>query len=325
MSAVVLSGGHILGSSGSVFALGSGGGSFTPLQHFSMDNFTVGAAPNVSGGAFGQPQLFTKYGLGYGGVVQTTTHRTTKSSSMQLIIESGTSGFPGDGETPAGNGLWGAEIYPPSATGTVAYGQQGSWYHFGIWMYVPSAFNGATNLTDGAQKFLLDGSPNTGSTTGKDDVHVCQSQAGFALINEYDPNAATNNTYPSTRAGVEVGFPRDQWFWLERGTYLQSNGDLSITRVWVNDVLQLERNARVIKWLTGGSYSTTTLGTVGNPTLPLSTASCEFTFLFTYWNAHPTGDQTLYVDDIVTWSGVSDTVLPFTDSLGNRIIGMGSF
>jgi hypothetical protein len=305
--------------------------SFVPLQHFSADSFAVGTAPNVSGGAFGQPQLYTTLGTGagaaYGSKVVTTLHRTGKTSSVQVSIQSGTSGFPGDGETPAVNGLWGAEIYPPSSRGNAAFGQQGQYYHFGIWMYVSSATNLATtSLTDGAQKFLLDGSPNTGGTTGKDDIHICTNQAGFAMLNEYDPNNTANNSYPSSRTGVEAGFPRDQWFWLERGKFLQSNGDLAIDRVWVNDVLQLERNGRVMKWrTTDGVYHTQTLAQVGCPNLPTATASCEFTFLFTYWNAHPTGDQQFNWSDIVTWTGTSESALPNVDSLGNRIIGSSSF
>lgn len=289
---------------------------FVPLQHFSMDDYTTGQAVVVSG------EVHTSLGLGYGSSVVTAQHRPSKSKSLRLSIQAGTSGFPADGETPAGNGLWGGQFWPPASQGSTHYGGQGDWFHFGMWMYVPTGFTPETNLNDNALKFLLHGCPDTGGTTGKDDVHICASGEGFAFINEWDPNAGTNNNYPSDRAGTELGFLRDQWFWFERATKLHSDGDQSITRIWINDVLQLERAARVIKWrTTDDQYHTTTLGTVGNPTLPTSSANIEFVYLFSYWNNHPSTDQEMWIDDITT--AVSQAGMT-TDAFGNPMMGSGA-
>lgn len=288
-------------------------GSFTPLQHLSMDGYTTGQPVTAL------DQFHSSLGNGYGSSVVTSVHRPSKTKSLRMSCEAGTTGSPGDG-APVGNGLWGGIVYPPASQGANYFGGQGSWFHLGMWMYVPSAFSPVTDIQDGALKFLLNTFPITGGTSGKDDVHICSS--GFAFLNEFDPNNGTNNSYPSQRAGTELGFPRDQWFWLERADYLHSNGDLAITRVWVDDVLQLERDGRVLKWrTTDDQYHTTTRGTVGCPTLPISAAKVESVYVFTYFNGAPTvpaTDQELFVDDIIT--AVSQTDMT-TDALGNFMMG----
>ena len=290
----------------------SGGGStFTALQRFTADNMTTGAVPSGTGIAF------SKYGLGYGTVVQTSVKRATKSKAIANIIQAGTSGFPADGETPAGNGLWGLEFSPPASTGSTKYGGQGDWFHFGFWLYLPTGVTLNTNLSDGAQKFIL--YTSQAQTTGKNDVHICSQSGSFAFINEYDPNAATNNTYPSTRTGTDVQWPRDTWLWVERGTFLHSDGDQAIDRVWVNDDLWLERNGRDLKWRkSDGSYGTSTLGTVGNPSLPSSAGHVEQIFWFTYWNAHPSVDTTIYADGFTM---ANDRTGFVSDSFGNLMMG----
>lgn len=286
---------------------------FVPLQHLSMEPYTVGQAVSAL------DQFYSSLGAGYGAEVVTAVHRPAKTKSLRLSIEAGTTGFPGDG-SPAGNGFFGANIYPPASQGSNYFGGQGDWFHLGMWMYVPSAFSAVSNIQDGAVKFLLNTFALTGGTSGKDDVHICET--GFAFLNEFDPNSGTNNSYPSERAGTELGFPRDQWFWLERADFLHSDGDQAITRVWINDVLQLERDARVLKWrTTDDQYHTTTRGTVGCPTLPTSTANVEYVYLFSYWNGGPATDQELWIDDVCT--AVSQTDMT-TDALGNPMMGSGA-
>jgi hypothetical protein len=304
----------LAGPGSRLYVASGGGGSFTPLQHLSMDGYTTGLPVTAL------DQFHSSLGGGYGSSVVTDVHRPSKSKSLRMSCQAGTTGSPGDG-APSGHGLWGGIIYPPASQGSNYFGGQGDWYHVGMRMYVPSSFSPVTNIQDGALKFLMNTCPITGGTSGKDDVHICTT--GFAFLNEWDPNNSTNNSYPSERAGAEVGFPVDQWFWLERADFLHSDGDLAITRVWVNDVLQLERNGRVLKWRTGGSYSTTTRGTVGCPTLPTSSANIESTYMFTYWNGFPGSgtDQELWVDDIAT--AVSQTDMT-TDALGNPMMGSGA-
>jgi hypothetical protein len=73
-----------------------------------METFAVGSSPIVRGGTGGQYQLNTWWGkTAYGGIISTAQHRTGKTRSLQLSIQAGTSGFPGDGETPSTNGLLG--------------------------------------------------------------------------------------------------------------------------------------------------------------------------------------------------------------------------
>jgi hypothetical protein len=288
----------------------SGGGSFTPLQHLSMDGYTTGQPVTAL------DQFHSSLGNGYGSSVVTDVHRPGKSKSLRLSIQAGTTGSPGDG-TPAGHGLFGGIIYPPASQGANYFGGQGSWYHLGMWMYVPSSFSPISNIQDGAVKFLLHTCPITGGTSGKDDVHICVD--GYAFLNEFDPNNGTNNSYPSQRAGTEQGFPTDQWFFQERGDFLHSNGDLAITRVWTNGVLWLERNGRDLTHrTTDGNYHTTTRGTVGCPTLPISAAKIESTYLFTYLNGGAVADMHLYIDDVIT--AVSQTGMT-TDSRGNFMMG----
>lgn len=288
-------------------------GSFTPLQHLSMDGYTTGQPVTAT------DQFYSSLGNGYGASVVTDVHRPGKTKSLRLSIEAGTTGFPGDG-SPAENGFFGANIYPPASQGASFFGGQGDWFHLGMWMYVPSSFSAVTNIQDGALKFLLNTFAATGGTSGKDDVHICET--GFAFLNEFDPNSGTNNSYPSQRAGTELGFPRDQWFWLERADYLHSDGDLAITRVWVDDVLQLERAGRVLKWrTTDDQYHTTTRGTVGCPTLPTSTANVEYVYLFSYHNGGAPANQELWLDDVCT--AVSQSGMT-TDSLGNPMMGSGA-
>ena len=296
------------------------GGSFTPLQHFSFDTFTTGAAA-----AFGQELYSTidTNGSNTGSIIQTTVHRTTKSKAAQLRIAAGTSGFPADGETPAANGFWGFSLAPPSSAGSNKYGAQGYYHHLGMWMYIPSASNLATtSLTDGALKFLLNCFPQA-VTTAKDDIHICGT-SGFAFVKELD-NTATFS-FPSTRSGTETSYPVDAWFWLERLSYLHSSGAEGITRLWINNVLIMESVGTAHKWRhADGSYGSLTLNGQGNKTLPNSTTQMESIFIFSYWNAHPAANQTLYMDDITTWTGVNNSTLPAVDAFGNRMIGSAQF
>ena len=81
-----------------------------------------------------------------------------------------------------GSGLF---IAPPASTGTTMYGLQGSWFHFGFYMFIPTGYNMTLNLQDGVVKFILNCSPT--QTAGKSDTHI--GTIGFAMINEYDPNS----------------------------------------------------------------------------------------------------------------------------------------
>jgi hypothetical protein len=295
--------------------------SFAPLQHFSFDSFTTGTGAQVSG------QLYSPLdtnGSNTGSIVSTANPRSGKAKHARARIAAGTSGFPADGETPAANGFWGWSVTPPASAGASKYGRQGDWFHYGFWMYIASGQSLTTNITDGALKFLLNCFP-TAVATGKDDFHICGT-AGFGMLNEIDPNNTANNSYPSTRSGTDVGYTPNQWCWFERGTELQSNGDLAVNRLWTNNNLILERDGRVVKWRkTDGTYGTQTLGQTGAPSIPNSTTQVESFFIFSYWNAHPSTNVQVDFDDITTWTGADPSVLPATDSFGNKMIGMGVY
>ena len=304
---------------------------FTPLQHFRADDFTPGTAPNVAGGRgtggnLNGNQLFTTLGAGNTGcMIDTTVKRAGRNSSMKFTIQAGTSGNPGDGETTAGNGLWGAGIAPPSSRGTLYYGGEGAIWHFGCYMRVNSGTSLATQtLNDGAQKFWLNCFPDFG-TTGKDDVHICTNFPGFALLSEIDPNNGPNNNYPSSRSPsnnpANAALPFDSTFhWIETMVLFHANGDNAIRRVWVDTNLVLQRAGRVITWRdTAGNYHTQNLSAPGAPSLPSTSAVMQFMNFFTYWNAHPSVNTSVWVDDLTM--AVDESTMTVVDNFGNKMIG----
>lgn len=317
MSVLYQSGGKIVGAGASAYTQST----FTPLQHFNMESFSIGSTPVVTGGVGGD-QLFCSFGLGYGSIISTAQHRSSKTRSLLLSIQAGTSGNPGDGETPAGNGLWGFFMAPPVAS--TSYGGQGSIFHMGLWMFIPNGvFLGATSLTDDALKMFRLGLANTAQ---KDDTHHCENFQGMAFLNEYDPNSSLNNNYPSSRSPtnspMNAAVPKGQWAWLELMELLQSNGDSSVKRFWINDILAVQRSGRVYTWQDSTStYHTYTPNpsTPGCPTLDTSIDTLTFIDFLTYWNSHPSVDTTIYVDDIIT--SIDESSMIYRDNFGNPIIG----
>jgi hypothetical protein len=285
-------------------------GAFSPLQRFTADSMTTGVVPSGSGIAF------SKYGNGYGTVVQTAVKRATKSKAIACSIQAGTSGFPGDSETPAANGFWGFSFTPPSSTGSSHYGIQGDWLHFGFWFYLPTGVTlNTTSLQDGAQKFILLCFPQA-VTTGKYDTHICSQTGSVAGVSELDGGAMNN--YPSDVTGTDVPWPRDQWMWCERGIFIHSDPLQAIDRFWVNDDLWFERNGVNIKRrLSNGTYATKVLAN-GSKSLPNSSTYAESLFWFSYWNAHPAVDTTVYCDGFTFANNRTGFV---SDSFGNLMMG----
>jgi hypothetical protein len=246
---------------------------------------------------------------------------------LSLTILAGTSGFPGDGETPPTPtaGLWGYFLYPPSGT-VNNYGALGGIYHWGFWIYIPiGTVLGTTSITDGALKFMRHGYDTIAQ---KLDVHTCNNFQGYAYLNEFDPNLSTNNNYPSSRSPtnnpMNATMPIGQWAWIENAVYLHTDGNQAWQRTWVNDILVLQRTGLTIKWRdTGGTYHTYNItGTTGAPTLPSAGATLQYMYFLTYWNAHPSVNTTIYVDDIMT--AITETGMIYTDNLGNPIMGSAS-
>ena len=309
------------GAFGLIPSVGSGSGPpvvFSPLQHFSSDALPLGQPPIVTGASPNGDQLFGTFASGFGAVTQNSVHRTTKSTAIALSIRAGSDGSGGGtGGADGGSGLF---IAPPLSTGTSFYGLQGSWIYIGMYMFIPTGYNMTSNLQDGEVKFILQASPTF--TTGKSDVHIGES--GFALINEYDPNNNLNNSYPSTRAGTNTNWPINQWFWVERGTLLQSNGNLAQVFVWINNTLVLQQNGTTITWQTSdGNYHTELTGApVGAPSLPNIAAAIEFIDFMGFWNGDSPQSQTLYIDDIVTANSQAGMML---DNRGNLHIPFGQF
>jgi hypothetical protein len=291
------------------------GSTFKPLQHFSMDSFMPGGPAIVTGG-YGGDQLNDWTKSGFGGVVTTAQHRPNKNNSLALSIRQGSDGLGGG--TGTNDGMFGFQLFPPSSLGQY-YATLGQTFHTGFWMYIPSTFDNGTNLQESILKFVLNCFPSV--VTGKSDVHM--SATGYALINEYDPHENVNNNYPSMRPGTNPTYPKGQWFWFERATYLSTNGDASIIRIWVNDTLVLEQNGRTIQWrTTDGAYHTQTGSTVGAPSMPPGATGLEFVYVFTYWNGNSPQSQTVYVDDITT--AVDETGMT-KDAFGNPMIGTTAF
>jgi hypothetical protein len=291
------------------------GSNFKPLQHFSMDLFIPGG-PAIVTGASGGDQLNDWGKSGFGGVVTTDQHRSSKHNSLALSIRQGSDGIGGG--TGSNDGLFGFEIYPPASSGKY-YATSGQTFHAGFWMYIPPVFDNATNIQEDVLKFVLNCFPSV--VTGKSDVHM--SPTGFALLNEFDPHDNVNNSYPSMRPGTNPTYPKGQWFWFERATTLSTDGDASIVRVWIDDTLLLEQNGRTIKWqTTDGAYHTQTGSTVGAPSMPPGATGLEFVYVFTYWNGNSPQSQTVYVDDIAT--AVDETGMA-KDAFGNPMIGKGAF
>ena len=280
-----------------------------------MDLFKDGG-PAIVTGASGGDQLNDWSKSGFGGVVTTDQHRTSKHSSLALSIRQGSDGLGGG--TGSNDGMFGFQLFPPASSGQY-YATSGQTFHTGFWMYVPSTFDNATNLQEDILKFALNCFPSV--VTGKSDVHM--SPTGFAFINEFDPHENVNNSYPSMRPGTNPTYPKGQWFWFERATTLSTNGDDSIIRVWIDDTLLLEQNGRTIKWeTTDGAYHTQTGSTVGAPSMPPGATGLEFVYVFSYWNGNSPQDQTVYVDDITT--AVDETGMA-KDAFGNPMIGKGAF
>ncbi|HLK38277.1 MAG TPA: hypothetical protein VKU41_16055 [Polyangiaceae bacterium] len=291
------------------------GSKFKPLQHFSMDSFTAGGPAIVTGG-YGGDQLNDWSKSGFGGVISTAQHRPNKNNSLALSIRQGSDGLGGG--TGTNDGMFGFQLFPPSSLGQY-YATSGQTFHTGFWMYIPSSFDNGTNLQESILKFVLNCFPSV--VTGKSDVHM--SPTGYALMNEFDPHDNVNNNYPSMRPGTNPNYPKGEWFWFERATYLSTDGDASIIRIWVNDTLLLEQNGRTIRWqTTDGAYHAQTGSTVGAPSMPAGATGLEFVYVFSYWNGNSPQSQTVYVDDITT--AVDETAMT-TDAFGNPMIGMAAF
>jgi hypothetical protein len=291
------------------------GSTFKPLQHFSMDSFMAGGPAIVTGG-YGGDQLNDWSKSGFGGAVTTAQHRPNKNNSLALSIRQGSDGFGGG--TGTNDGLFGFELFPPSSQGQY-YATSGQTFHTGFWMYIPSTFNNGTNLQESILKFVRNCFPSV--VTGKSDVHM--SPTGYGLMNEFDPHNNVNNNYPSMRPGTNSNYPKGEWFWFERATYLSTDGDASIIRIWVNDELLLEQNGRTIRWqTTDGAYHAQTGTTVGAPSMPAGATGLEFVYLFSYWNGNSPQSQTVYVDDITT--AVDETGMT-KDTFGHPMIGMAAF
>jgi hypothetical protein len=283
---------------------------FTP-QYIKTFNGLTNGAPYNENSSMG----YATSGNGYGAFGSTAQTRAGRSSSLELIIQSGTSGDNEAGSS--NNGLWGYEAIIPTA---IRPGP-GTSIWFGVWLFYPNGFNPRTS--DGSLKWLRIINSQTAQKTDIElNTNGSSSQVGW-LGNEENSGNGPQNPFVEVQASSVLLRP-NQWNYMELQIIPTNVPGHCTIRFWCNGLFAFEMVNLTQKWInSSGGVSTQN---VSNGNYDLNTAAGVLTnFDFaTYWNPpYPSGDQHVYLDSIVMYVGPA-AALPAVDQFGNRMMGTGA-
>ena len=284
-------------------------GPITFLEDISFDGLSNGA-PITSLVTFWGTQ-----GNGYGCAGDTAVKMAGKTSSVNLSIEAGTTGRPGDG-SPAGNGDfgWATEL---ELANQVADGEE-LW--IGEWVYFPATFDFRTDNNTGL-KFLR----YSNSTTGRKIDWLIHQAAGEAVQDGYN---ILNEEYTApivTLRETNSLFNLGEWNFVCQYVKASSLTTDSVQRIWVNDQFVMEFKGTSLtevasRWIDPSGDEQTAVNVVVSgswATLASSGSKIVRTLQSTYWNGGPSIDQSYNIQRVV-WE--KDDTLLATDSDGNKYI-----
>lgn len=283
---------------------------FTP-QYIKTFNGLTNGTPYNENSSMG----YATSGNGYGAFGSTAQTRGGRSSSLELTIQSGTSGDNEAGS--ANNGLWGYEAIIPTAIRPGV----GTSIWFGIWIFYPTGFDPLTG--DGFVKWLRIVNSLSGQKT---DIEVLtngtNAQQGWFGNDENSGNGAQDPFMQSQASSVMLR--QNQWNFLEVQVVPTNLAGQCTIRFWCNGLFAFEMVNKTQKWINASGAVQSQTVAHGNYDLNAANGVLTNFNFATYWNApYPKGDQHVYIDSIVMYVGPS-AALPAVDQFGNRMMGAGA-